>query len=354
MRHDDAERAIVQRARRLVDRVGADPHQRRHAGGQRRNAELRDLAAPRTSRVRCRGTASRGRWRRQAPVRRRCAGDARRSPAPPRPPASCVWCCSAPVASFVSPSGYGSKRSTRAEQPVNRRQSTGRPVLHQRHQALQPIRLRRRLVGPDARDARKPQRHTGLVAIGQLRRVERHLQHQRLLHLAHRAEPRHGVVADPAIEERQLLVGEAEIRLADRHQLVAAPHAERVVGIVAAALAMAALRVHQHRIDGQRIALPLPPQPLHPARHIGRIAALQHQPLDRGRPRAVAQHHQLVQRGEPDQLRQIHPRRPRARIPGLQPLAPCIERQRAHILGRLEQHVVEPDADGIIRHHASR
>ena len=102
----------------------------------------------------------------------------------------------------------------------------------------------------------------------------------------------------------------------------------------------------------QRIALPLPPQPLHPTRHIGRIAALQHQPFDRRGTRAVAQHHQLIERGEPDQLRQIHPRRPRPRIPGLQPLPPRIERQRTHILGRLEQHVVEPDADRVIRHHA--
>jgi hypothetical protein len=52
------------------------------------------------------------------------------------------------------------------------------PVLHQRHQVLQPICLRRRLIGSDARDTGKPQRHTGLVAIGQLRRVKCHFQHQ--------------------------------------------------------------------------------------------------------------------------------------------------------------------------------
>ena len=45
----------------------------------------------------------------------------------------------------------------------------------------------------------------------------------RLLHLAHRAEPSGGVVADPAVQECQFLVGEAEIGLADRHQFVAAP-----------------------------------------------------------------------------------------------------------------------------------
>ncbi len=115
MRHDDAERAIVQRARRFVDRVGADPHQRRDTGGQRRNAELCDLAAPRTSRARCRGTASRGRWQRQAPVRRRCAGDARRSPAPPRPPASCVLVLFGTSGIAQPPPRLWRERSTRPE-----------------------------------------------------------------------------------------------------------------------------------------------------------------------------------------------------------------------------------------------
>ena len=91
--------------------------------------------------------------------------------------------------------------------------------------------------------------------------------------------------------QRELLIGEAEIGLADRHQLLApspsAPQAEGVVGIEAAALAVAALGVHQHRVDRQRVALPLPPQPLRPPGDIGAVGALQHQPLDRGGARAV-------------------------------------------------------------------
>ena len=52
----------------------------------------------------------------------------------------------------------------------------------------------------------------------------------------------------------QLLVGEAEIGLADRHQLGLAafavpPGAERVVRIIGRALAAAALRIHQHGVD---------------------------------------------------------------------------------------------------------
>ena len=58
------------------------------------------------------------------------------------------------------------------------------------------------------------------------------------------------------------------------------PDAEGVVGIVGRALAVAALRVHQHRVDGVRIALPLEPRPLRPAGLVDRVPALQHQPFD--------------------------------------------------------------------------
>ena len=41
MRHDHAERAVVERARALVERAGADAHDRRDAGRQRGDADLR-------------------------------------------------------------------------------------------------------------------------------------------------------------------------------------------------------------------------------------------------------------------------------------------------------------------------
>ena len=41
MRHDHAERAVVEAARALIERVGADAHDRRHAGRQRGDADLR-------------------------------------------------------------------------------------------------------------------------------------------------------------------------------------------------------------------------------------------------------------------------------------------------------------------------
>ena len=50
-------------------------------------------------------------------------------------------------------------------------------------------------------------------------RIEGDLEDELVLDLAHRPVAADGVVADPAVEEAQLLVGEAEIGLADRDQL---------------------------------------------------------------------------------------------------------------------------------------
>ena len=54
-----------------------------------------------------------------------------------------------------------------------------------------------------------------------LQALERDLEHQPPIrfvrHFAHRAEPLGGVVAHEAVDLLQLLVGEAEIGLADRH-----------------------------------------------------------------------------------------------------------------------------------------
>jgi hypothetical protein len=60
-------------------------------------------------------------------------------------------------------------------------------------------------------------------------RIEGDLEHQALLDLAHRAEALDRVAADEAVEPFQLLVGEAEIGLADRQQLAFGPAAEGVV-----------------------------------------------------------------------------------------------------------------------------
>ena len=57
--------------------------------------------------------------------------------------------------------------------------------------------------------------------------IEGDLEHELGLDLAHRAEAVHRVVAHEAVELAQLLVGEAEIGLADRHELGLAGLASR-------------------------------------------------------------------------------------------------------------------------------
>ena len=111
--------------------------------------------------------------------------------------------------------------------------------------------LGRRLVRPDPADPGEAHGEPRAVALAEVDGIERHLHHQRLLHLAHRTEPGHRVIAYPPVQPGQFLIGEPEIRLADRHQLVAAPQAERIVGVVAAALAVATLATAIGQIGGR-------------------------------------------------------------------------------------------------------
>ena len=67
---------------------------------------------------------------------------------------------------------------------------------------------------------------------------------------------------------------------------------------------MAALRVHQHRVDREGIALPFVPKPFRAARHIDRIRALQHQRLRSRSASAPAP----KARGSLARLRQLRPR----------------------------------------------
>src|ERR1700730_9146592 len=73
------------------------------------------------------------------------------------------------------------------------------------------------LVPADAVDARNAMRHPRFVAGRAMHAVERNFQDDLRCHLAHRPITLHGVVADPAVEALQLLVGEPRIGLADRH-----------------------------------------------------------------------------------------------------------------------------------------
>src|SRR4051812_4503589 len=114
-----------------------------------------------------------------------------------------------------------------------RRERSGRRFA----QPLDRVGFGRRLVGADPRDAGKAHGEAGFVALAGVDRIEGDLEHQALLDLAHRAEALDGVGAHPTVEPFQLLVGEAEIGLADRQQLAArCPAAEGVIRIIRRAL----------------------------------------------------------------------------------------------------------------------
>ena len=148
-----------------------------------------------------------------------CAGDARRIPAPPRPPASCAWCCSAPAASFVLPISIAAKRSTR---PECRSIGSDFAGLF----STSAIRVSSRSASAAGLSVRMRAMRGNRSATPDLCRVDScaasNATSSTSAFSTSRTGPNRadGVVADPAVEERQLLVGEAEIGLADRHQLV--------------------------------------------------------------------------------------------------------------------------------------
>ncbi len=86
-------------------------------------------------------------------------------------------------------------------------------------ETLHGVSLIRWFIPADATDPRKPQRYAAFVSARHLNPIERHLQHQRRLHLSHWAKCLDGIVAHEVIELLQLLIREAGIGLADGHQL---------------------------------------------------------------------------------------------------------------------------------------
>ena len=94
---------------------------------------------------------------------------------------------------------------------------------------------------------------------------------------------------------------------------------------------MAALGIHQHGIENERIALPFPPWAFRPTRHVDAIAALEHDALDRlgGRRarlgRALARLREVVPGGEWHERRDVDARLAQARDEGFEPRAPLGE-----------------------------
>src|SRR5579871_3770653 len=89
----------------------------------------------------------------------------------------------------------------------------------------------RRLVPADAVNARKPHRDARFMARRAMNAVEGNLQHELGRHGAHRAETLDRMIANPAVELAQLLIGKAEIGFANGDELGLLPDAERVIGV---------------------------------------------------------------------------------------------------------------------------
>ena len=110
---------------------------------------------------------------------------------------------------------------------------------------------------------------------------------------------------------------------------------------------MAALGIHQHGIDDERIALPLPPLALRAAGHIGGIAALEHDAFDRlgilagaGSGGIGARGRQSSSQLRSDQRREIDARIVELRDERFQPRAALGERPLAQVLLAVDQQVV--------------
>ena len=211
------------------------------------------------------------------------------------------------------------------------------------------------LVPADAADAGKPHRHAGFVPGRPLQALEGDLEHQPLAApCSPRAPGRSARRCCCARSGRaaQFLIRETEIRLADRHEFVAVcalasrPRRCSRNRTTSACRGRAGRTSVRRRREG--IALPFPPWPFRPARHIGRVAPLQHDAFDRlgigaraggaGSARAAASSSQLANgtsgerstRGSPSLRDAALPARARR----------SIERQRAHILAAFDQQIV--------------
>ena len=103
---------------------------------------------------------------------------------------------------------------------------------------------------------------------------------------------------------------------------------------------MAALGVHQHRVDAVRVALPLPPEALGAAGEVGAVAPLQHDALDDRVGRRGAQRGEVVAGREGQERREVDARRVEGRDQGFERGAALGEGERAQVAVPELQQVV--------------
>src|SRR4029077_10542631 len=217
------------------------------------------------------------------------------------------------------------------------------------------------LVPAQAVDAWEAHGEPRFVACRALQSLECNFEHEALLGRKHnftyRAEAFDGIAADETIDLNEFFIGEAEICLAHRHQYVAVltlgPDTERVVGVVGRALAVTALRVHQHGIDHEGIAFPLPPRTSGTPGQIRCIPALEHDAFDRlgirtcaGGGRISASGGEFVPRAERHQWREIDPRLMQTRDERFQPCPAFREGTLAQVFLAVYQEVVGAEMGG--------
>ena len=124
---------------------------------------------------------------------------------------------------------------------------------------------------------------------------------------------------------------------------------------------MPALRVHQHRVDDVRVALPLPPRAFRPAGLIERVTPLEHDAFDRlrvfagaGRRRLLARGSELVPGREGDERREVDAGFVEPGDEAFQPRAALGERKVAQILLAVGEEIIGAQMRGKFGHELCR
>src|SRR5213075_2829236 len=110
----------------------------------------------------------------------------------------------------------------------------------------------------------------------------------------------------------------------ERHQLLALPEPEGVVGEEARALARALLRVDEHGIEGVRLDLPLPPVAARTSHAVVRAAPLEHETLGAFLAALRARDRKRFPRGRADLRRGIEARAAGDGVDDLMQLRPAL------------------------------
>src|SRR6185369_14270322 len=125
------------------------------------------------------------------------------------------------------------------------------------------------------------------------------------------------------------------------------PDAERVVGVEARALAVAALRVDEHRVERVRLDLPLPPVAARASHAISRIAPLEHEALGALLAALRAGDRERLPRGCAHERRDMEARAAGNGVHDLsQPFAALVQGSRAPVLATHFEQVEREEDDG--------